>query len=413
MLTSNSKISNQVIYNILFNLAEKCSHEVFWIRSPNYSEQIYVSSSFNKIWGYNAEELITNPEQWINSIHPDDREYMAKSIERRHARIEHHAEIIERYRITCPNGEIKWVKDTSYPIFDSDNKTLLGFAGIAQDVTADKLKEERKQMEQLINTMKIIASSMAHEIRTPLAGAKVGLTVLRNSIDQIIAELVTDGEKKMNAKDTHLTEQAFIEQRQFIDKMIHRIDTGTDLVNLQLKNMATEKVDPRCFETCNMNRCIKNAIKTFPFENSKLIKLIHLDLTHDFNFSGNSLLTKHVLWNLLKNALHFIKEEDKGEIYISLAIEDTVDKLIFTDTAKGINQPTLAHIFDRFYTQSEQGNGLGLSFCKVVMEAYGGDIMCRSEEGRFAEFTLSFPKLTTDNQSTLTSEPALAVENKR
>jgi PAS domain S-box-containing protein len=415
MAASNSvKMGNDLIHKILFNLAERCSNEVFWIRNPDYTEQIYVSPSFSKIWGRSIEQLAAAPHKWIETVHPDDRAHMADSITRRNAQIARDAQIVEHYRIICPDNTVKWIKDISYPIFDDDG-SLLGFAGIAQDITADKLleDEEKRQMTKLVNTMKIVASSIAHEIRTPLAGAKVGLTVLRNFIDQIIAELATSAEEGIDTGSTRLTEQAFIEQRQFINKMIHRIDMGTDLVNLQLKNMATERIDSRTFTTCSISQCIKEAVKTFPFESSELSGLIHLDLTHDFDFSGNSLLTKHVLWNLLKNALYFIREEDRGEIYIRLVTEDMVNKLIFTDTAKGIDRETLTHIFDRFYTQHPQGNGLGLSFCKVVMDAFGGDIICRSEEGRFAEFTLSFPKLTINNQSTSMGEPALAEGNNR
>jgi signal transduction histidine kinase len=52
----------------------------------------------------------------------------------------------------------------------------------------------------------------------------------------------------------------------------------------------------------------------------------------------------------------------------------------------------LANLFDHFYTTTFMGTGIGLSFCKLVMERFGGDIFCESEEGAYTRFTLLFPK---------------------
>ena len=50
------------------------------------------------------------------------------------------------------------------------------------------------------------------------------------------------------------------------------------------------------------------------------------------------------------------------------------------------------YIFDDFFTSDKKGGtGLGLPFCKRVMEAFGGDITCESVEGEGVEFCLRFP----------------------
>jgi len=56
----------------------------------------------------------------------------------------------------------------------------------------------------------------------------------------------------------------------------------------------------------------------------------------------------------------------------------------------------LPHIFTRFYTWSADrnqstGTGIGLAFCRSVMESFGGTIDCKSQLGEYTEFTLAFP----------------------
>ena len=99
-----------------------------------------------------------------------------------------------------------------------------------------------------------------------------------------------------------------------------------------------------------------------------------------------------------KNAFRAIKEADKGKgkITIELGNDDPYfNQLIFKDTAQGIPKEFLPKIFDQFETKtlSDIGTGLGLSFCKMVMQAYGGDITCDSKHGKYTKFVLSFPKI--------------------
>lgn len=62
------------------------------------------------------------------------------------------------------------------------------------------------------------------------------------------------------------------------------------------------------------------------------------------------------------------------------------------DTGKGISKDILPHVFDRFFTRTQHGAGVGLAFCKMVMHSFGGDIRCQSEEGKHTLFSLSFPQ---------------------
>ncbi|HEX4046014.1 MAG TPA: HAMP domain-containing sensor histidine kinase, partial [Gammaproteobacteria bacterium] len=122
-------------------------------------------------------------------------------------------------------------------------------------------------------------------------------------------------------------------------------------------------------------------------------ELIHLNIKEDFQFYGNELLTIHVLFNLIKNSLYYIKSARKGEITIWLTVNDSFNCLHFKDTGKGVSQEILPHIFDLFYSKTSQGYGLGLAFCAMVMKSYSGHIKCESVEGSYIEFILKFLKI--------------------
>ncbi|HBC72127.1 MAG TPA: histidine kinase, partial [Coxiellaceae bacterium] len=116
-------------------------------------------------------------------------------------------------------------------------------------------------------------------------------------------------------------------------------------------------------------------------------------LNKDFTYIGSDLLTKHILFNLIKNSLRAIKEVDRGKIYITLKHDGNFNYLLFKDTGSGISTQILESLFEQFKGNGQDGSGLGLSFCKRTMKSYGGDITCDSKEGEYTEFTLSFPKV--------------------
>lgn len=143
--------------------------EVFWMTNLEKTEIIYVSPGYEKIWGRGCASLYADPREWGMAIHPEDRTRVwTSALEKQIS-----GEFDEEYRITRPDGMVRWIHSRAFPIRDKAGK-IYRVAGIAEDVT------ERRQLEAEI--LKISEREQArigqdlhdglcqHLVRTALAG---------------------------------------------------------------------------------------------------------------------------------------------------------------------------------------------------------------------------------------------------
>jgi PAS domain S-box-containing protein len=106
--------------------------EVFWMRDAVRQKIIYVSPAYEEIWGQSCESLYQSPQNWIESVHPDDRPRIQDTLDQSAA-----GEFDEIYRIVRPDGSLRWIQDRAFPIRDDDGKTYR-VVGIADDITKRK-----------------------------------------------------------------------------------------------------------------------------------------------------------------------------------------------------------------------------------------------------------------------------------
>lgn len=244
--------------------------------------------------------------------------------------------------------------------------------------------------QQKLAGMAAAAGMIAHELRTPLLGIKSGGLALIHHLPGLIHGYQV-------AKDHDLIQSPLrdrrIQQLQGVsDRIISEINYANLIIDMLLIKAGRENLLKNCLiETCSMADCLTEAITRYPFKSIKERTLIHYQ--GDFQFRGAKLLMEHVLFNLIKNALYVIATAQKGEIRIWVETGDKFNYLYFKDTAIGMSKRQLNHLFNHFYTTTFMGTGIGLSFCKLVMNGFGGNITCESKEGDYTIFTLSFPAM--------------------
>lgn len=232
--------------------------------------------------------------------------------------------------------------------------------------------------------MKALAGSIAHEMRTPLFALNAMAYRLKTHLPTVIHDF-----KQTKA---FLTEQKPIKLIEDIpNTMEETIKASFNIIDILLMNLR-EGEESHSQEICSLNMCVEKALKDYHLSDEEE-NLIVWQKDFDFNFKENPLLIKHILFNLLKNALYFVKYANKGKIYINTSSHKHYNSLHFKDTGKGIPASILPYIFERFYSKTSHGTGIGLAFCKRVMEELGGKITCTSMEDEYVEFILDFPKI--------------------
>ena len=95
------------------------------------------------------------------------------------------------------------------------------------------------------------------------------------------------------------------------------------------------------------------------------------------------------LMNLVKNSLEAM--EPGGQLWARTYTSRGHVALDLIDTGSGVDDNTVLHMFEPFYSTKEGGSGLGLPMARKIIEGHGGKISVQSEVGRGTKFTLLFP----------------------
>jgi len=163
-----------------------------------------------------------------------------------------------------------------------------------------------------------------------------------------------------------------------------------------LVNSSEHPVKESEFTRFAVRACVEDAIQRYPFTTEYERALVIVIPGDDFEIDAPRILIVHLLFNLLKNALYYVRKAGRGDIRISLRRGDAANEMVVEDTGTGIPVQNLKRIFERFFTTTETGHGagIGLSFCQLVMNGVGGRIRCESELGVYTRFTMEFPKVT-------------------
>jgi two-component system CAI-1 autoinducer sensor kinase/phosphatase CqsS len=242
-----------------------------------------------------------------------------------------------------------------------------------------------------LRTMAAVGSTVAHELRTPF----LGIRALAEGIQKYLPTLLRSYELAIsNGLPVKPIRRAHLEGlKKSLDRINGEIDYSNRIVDMLLINSSESPVRKSEFTLFSASGCVQEALARFPFSSDEERDLIRLDIADDFEVSAPRVLIVHVLFNLIKNGLYYVHRAGRGDISILLRPDAGTNRLIVEDTGTGISAQVINRIFERFFTTTETGHGagIGLSFCKLVMEGIGGTIHCDSQLGSYTRFTLDFP----------------------
>lgn len=226
-------------------------------------------------------------------------------------------------------------------------------------------------------------NNMTHELKTPistisLAGQMLNEPSIRKSESSLkhLADVITDESKRLRFQVEKVL------QLSVLDK------TGSTLK----------------FTEVNANSIISNVLNTFKLKVEKQGGTIEgrLDAS-DPEIYVDEMQFTNVIFNLLDNALKYMKEDTEPRLSVSTRnLSGNKLEIKVSDNGIGIRKEDTRHIFDKFYRVSTgnrhdvKGFGLGLTYVKKMIEAFGGTISVESEFGIGSTFIILIPTLTSD-----------------
>ena len=203
---------------------------------------------------------------------------------------------------------------------------------------------------------------ITHEVKNPIAVCKGYLDML----------------------DTNNKEQI----KNYIPIMKEEITRCLDIMNdfMEFSKIKIEK------EIIDINMLLEDIDKEFKlFTNNKKITFTTHILNDEIYIEGDYNRLKQVFINLIKNSLEAIKE--KGNIQINTHILKGQYYIEITDNGIGMDEETISHITEMFYTTKSKGSGLGVSLSNEIIKAHNGSINYYSKKGYGTKVVVKIPMI--------------------
>ncbi len=372
---------------------------IYWKNAK--SEYVGCNNNLVKVSGFNnVEEVVGKTDKdfyWgrelADDFITDDQEVMRSGQTK-----------ITEHDLHINPQEFIQVRTEKIPLYNQDGIPI-GILAVALDIS-DRKKTERAlvEAEHKLAGMTLVGASIAHEIRTPLQSVDAAIDSFKEYFPVLLEayELIDKTKLTRTLKPSTIN---FLQNT--LDTMRREIQLASLVINLLQENLVLEHTVRRGnslpSEFFFIRNSVHEALERYPFKLGQRER-INWQSSLDFKVQGKELLIIHILFNLLKNALHHIAVAEnriagkKGEISIWLELGNPYNKLYFKDTGTGITADKLPRIFERFFTQTEHGAGIGLSYCKMAMETLKGSIICESVEGHYTLFILTFPHLVENSR---------------
>ena len=255
------------------------------------------------------------------------------------------------------------------PRFDDDNR-LQGLIHVIRDITERKRVEDSLQRAEQMKMVGEWATTLAHEIKNPLAGIKVSVEVLLDELN--------------------LSQ----EDREVIYKAVEEIKR----IELLLKSLLNFAKPPKPqLGATDINDLLDKTI-AFSLKHPSLSLDTRSAVSILKEFDGrlpvalaDPMQLQQVFLNLLFNGIEAMPDGGQLGIRTFYDTELKTVRIEISDSGVGIAKEKMDRIFRPFITTKKKGSGLGLAISRRLVEQHGGEIAVKSQTGKGAVFKIVLP----------------------
>ena len=316
----------------------------------------FANPGFSAITGYQPEEFLGRNCRFLQG--PDTDPAVIREIREALANGHPIDRTLLNYR---KDGSPFWNELMIRPVFDKDGG-LMNFTGLLTDVT------ERRKLEALRDEL---MHMLVHDLRNPLGTMMAAIEILKE-------EAATKPEQ---------------DEATVIEILKRSAETLNDMVTTLLDVYRLEAGEmPLKVEKCSLSALVENANAATQALVGKSRLILDLPFTPVIVPCDQSVI-RRVINNLVGNSLKFTRRN--GTVRVALCSDDSFARVSVTDDGSGIPREFHAKIFEKFgQIESDRklhSTGLGLTFCKLAVEAHRGASCVESEPGRGSTFSFTLP----------------------
>ena len=252
-----------------------------------------------------------------------------------------------------------------------DGKDELAMLGRQFNSMADSIEENIIKLEQQSQQKQELINNLAHEMNTPITSI------------QGFADYMQMGQ---------LSEDEYAECLSFITRESKRLkdisSTLLSMVNLQNK----EEILQEQFSIKELCKKIEQLYKKTMDEQGIDFRI---ECSVD-SMKGNNVLLESLLRNMITNGVRALDKRENKLLKISVYSVDNMLKIQVEDNGCGIEDKHLDDIFEPFYrvdkarSREYGGSGLGLPFCRKIVEMHGGSLQVESKVNEGTKFIATF-----------------------
>lgn len=332
-------------------------------------------------------------ETSLHLVHWKDREGVAKALEEA---------VAERktydlsHRMVCSDGSERVIHSRGRVFCDSQGHPTR-VAGIAQDITKEKILERQVIHQEKLASLGMLISGIAHEINNPNNFISFNIPILREYVRELMRIADTYAEKHPGYELFGMTYGEF---REDIFNLIENIEHGTGRIDGTIKKLQefSRKKNDEERRLADIEKIVGQAVALCRTQIARAVDVFEVETAPGLP----SMLTdadalEQILINILINAS---QAADKEESRITLRVTGGAsweNRIIIEieDNGVGMDQEAQKNIFKPFFTTKPRGKGtgLGLYIANDLINGLGGTIEVESEPGRGSLFRIIIPEL--------------------
>lgn len=271
-------------------------------------------------------------------------------------------------------------------------KKISGFIISVSDVTESRTQDVLLRRMENLETLTNLAASVAHEIKNPLGAISIHIQLIQKAL------------AKARNSDGMLPDEKFVEK--YLGVINEEIDRLNKIV---VDFLFAARPISSTLESVDVLKLLDRFIEFVKPE----LDRNNISLTTNFgqdlpNVMLDEKLFKQVLINMAQNSIaamseteEYLPEGDDSSFSVAKIKEKSFfvyarvkkEKILISvgDTGKGMDEETLKHIFEPYFTTKVKGTGLGLAMAYKIIKEFGGEVAVKSEPGKGSVFTIMLP----------------------